>query len=111
MLAPVVVKPDTVSNSASIKLGIYPLIKKGRQPATENPIHARATIRNPPRALKDVSLGFENNDTQPKAVNPPIVTPNANKVFSPLTNAIIKGTNINPAINRASCPNMCAVIL
>jgi len=32
MLAPVVVKPETVSNIASVKLGISPLIQKGIHP-------------------------------------------------------------------------------
>jgi len=33
MLAPVVVKPDIVSNRASVKDGISPVTKKGRRPA------------------------------------------------------------------------------
>ena len=47
---PVVVKPDTVSNSASIKLGISPLITKGSAPNTDISIHAKATITKPSRA-------------------------------------------------------------
>ena len=38
MLAPVVVKPETVSKSASINDGIYPERKNGSEPKTERTI-------------------------------------------------------------------------
>ncbi len=50
MLAPVVVNPETVSNSASIKWGISRLMKKGSAPNTDMTIQTRATITNPSRA-------------------------------------------------------------
>ena len=45
--APVVVKPETVSKKASTKLGISPLIMKGRAPSTDTLSQARAVIRKP----------------------------------------------------------------
>ena len=50
MLAPVVVKPDTVSNQQSTKLGIAPLKKKGSAPNSEITIQASATVKKPSRA-------------------------------------------------------------
>ena len=44
---PVVVKPDTVSKSASIKLGITPLKTKGSAPNIERSIHDIATQTKP----------------------------------------------------------------
>ena len=47
MLAPVVVKPDTVSKRASMGLVIEPLMRKGRDPIILNMIQLRATVTNP----------------------------------------------------------------
>ena len=47
MEAPVVEKPLTVSKKASMKLGISPLITKGKDPIKEVEIQARATIKKP----------------------------------------------------------------
>ena len=45
--APVVVKPETVSKSASKKLGISALITNGKQPINEAKIQLNATIKKP----------------------------------------------------------------
>ena len=50
MLEPVVVKPDTVSNMASMKCGISPLMTKGRAPVTLSRIQLSATTAKPSRA-------------------------------------------------------------
>ena len=47
---PVVVKPETVSKKASIKLGISPEITKGIAPNRDMAIHARDTTAKPSRA-------------------------------------------------------------
>ena len=47
MEAPVVVKPETVSKKASMKLGISPLITKGRAPMADTVSQVRAVIRKP----------------------------------------------------------------
>ncbi len=47
MLAPVVVNPEMVSNSASIREGISPLIQKGRAPKKLKTTQIRATATNP----------------------------------------------------------------
>ena len=47
---PVVVKPDTVSNSASMNFGIAPSMTKGSAPNTDSKIHASATMTKPSRA-------------------------------------------------------------
>ena len=49
MLAPVVVKPETVSKSASVKLGIAPENTKGRQPKRLSTIQLIETITKPSR--------------------------------------------------------------
>ena len=50
MLAPVVVKPDTVSKKASTKWGMSPHRTKGIAPKADNRIQASATTANPSRA-------------------------------------------------------------
>ena len=47
MLAPVVVNPEIVSNSASVKLGISPLNTNGRAPMALSSTQARVTTTNP----------------------------------------------------------------
>ena len=47
MVAPVVVKPLTVSKNASIKTGISRLMTKGSAPKKETAIHASATMTSP----------------------------------------------------------------
>ena len=49
MLAPVVVKPDTVSNSAEIGSGIVPEIINGSEPTTLITIQLRAVTTKPSR--------------------------------------------------------------
>ena len=47
IVAPVVVYPDIVSNKASNRLGISPLIKNGSAPEILSTIHPNATLTNP----------------------------------------------------------------
>ena len=47
MLAPVVVKPDIVSNRASVKDGISPVMQNGIQPTILSTIHAREVLMQP----------------------------------------------------------------
>ena len=47
MLEPVVVNPEMVSNSASVKEGISPLIQKGRQPYKLITIQLKAVAMQP----------------------------------------------------------------
>ena len=49
MLAPVVVNPDTVSNSASVNEGISPLSVNGRQPMTLITSQLSAVVTHPSR--------------------------------------------------------------
>ena len=65
MLAPVVVKPETVSKKASTKLGISPEITKGRAPKTDISTQARATTAKPSRAYKLDRLGARRPSTRP----------------------------------------------
>ena len=47
MLAPVVVKPEIVSNKASVKEGISPVRQKGRQPKKLRSIQLREVAIQP----------------------------------------------------------------
>ena len=58
MLAPVVVKPDTVSKKASTKWGMSPEMQKGSAPKADMAIHAMATTARPSLANKAMLLGF-----------------------------------------------------
>ncbi|MPM72681.1 hypothetical protein SDC9_119657 [bioreactor metagenome] len=57
-LAPVVVKPDMVSNSASIKLGISPFKTNGIAPTILITIQLNATVTKPSRAKNTWLSGF-----------------------------------------------------
>ena len=57
--APVVVKPLTVSKSASIYDGISREMKNGSAPMSESTIHARATVIKPSRTNISVVRGFD----------------------------------------------------
>jgi hypothetical protein len=65
--APVVVKPDTVSNRASMKFGISPEKKNGRQPRRLIPIQLAPTQTNPSFAWKPsfafLQIKYMINDT------------------------------------------------
>ena len=50
MVAPVVVKPEMVSNRASTTEGISPLNRKGSEPVTASTIQHSATVTKPSRA-------------------------------------------------------------
>ena len=50
ILAPVVVKPETVSKMQSTKFGMAPLTKKGSAPNRETATQERETQRKPSRA-------------------------------------------------------------
>ena len=57
MVEPVVVKPETVSKKASIKLGMSPESTKGSAPKRDIKIHARDTTARPSRAYRDICPG------------------------------------------------------
>ena len=57
-LAPVVVKPETVSNSASVKRGISPEKTKGRAPKILSTIQQRATVTKPSFIKNAIRRGF-----------------------------------------------------
>ena len=57
-MAPVVEKPEQLSNTASAKFGISPEITKGRAPIRGNSIHIRDTIKKPSRILIGPAEGF-----------------------------------------------------
>ena len=57
-LEPVVVKPDTISNSASIKRGISPLSQNGIHPKRLSTIQPIDTSTNPSFAKNIFTSGF-----------------------------------------------------
>ena len=58
MLAPVVVKPETVSKRASMGLGIVLLMTKGMLPIRLKVIQLKATVTKPSRLWKTWFCGF-----------------------------------------------------
>ena len=52
IVAPVVVKPEAASNTASKKLGVTPERKKGRAPKMDTRTQVRATTAKPSRARR-----------------------------------------------------------
>ena len=69
MVEPVVVKPETVSKKASIKLGMSPESTKGSAPKRDMKTHARATTASPSRAYRDICRGFLPPSRSPTAAS------------------------------------------
>lgn len=83
MVAPVVVKPETVSKKQSKKLGMEPERRKGSAPKSDMAIHARATMTKPSLAYMVVSAGSFQRRSMPAAKVITMVMPNACTAFSP----------------------------
>ena len=64
MLAPVVVKPETVSKNASVYEGISPLMQNGSAPKADMSAHESATITKPSRAYMTFDLGLKSSETR-----------------------------------------------
>jgi hypothetical protein len=69
IVAPVVVKPETLSKRASTGLGVTPVIIKGILPRILVKNQAKDTRRNPSPALKEMVLDFP----KPKARTAPLM--------------------------------------
>ena len=106
IVAHVVVKPDTVSKTASIKFGTYFDIQKGIAPIKDKYIHAIDTIKNPPLADRFLFFGLKTVAGIPIANNANRVIPNASGVVvSPYANDIMNGIIIKPATVSDMKPN------
>ena len=75
MLAPVVVKPDTVSKNASTNRGICPLMVKGRAPNRESRIQLAPTIQKPSLAYMASFLGLRSVRSLPTTRSMAITMP------------------------------------
>ena len=82
MLAPVVVKPDAVSNSASQKCGIVPDSRNGSAPNTDSSIHDSPTTTRPSFAKMSCLRGILKVSTLPSAISSTIGIRNAVSVSS-----------------------------
>ena len=69
MLAPVVVKPETVSKKASTKWGISPEMTKGMAPNSDMRIHAKATTARPSLAYREVRTGLRAPSSSPHSAS------------------------------------------
>ena len=110
MLAPVVVKPDIVSNRASVKDGISPVTKKGRQPIRLSRIHARDVLIQPSLRYSVVFSGLflvMINPLKKQAdATMRYATASCSRYISP-TNA---GRSMRQEVSRNTCPNIYLII-
>ena len=99
MDAPVVVKPETVSKSASINEGIAPDRKNGSAPKTDSAIQLNATITKPSRENRRLFCGFLTRISSPPIARQiPAETPNQTaELPSANTAQVISGTAIKAA--------------
>ena len=81
--APVVVKPEIISNSASTYEGIAPLMTIGSAPNAEMRIHAAATVTSPSRAKIALFFGRRQDSETPTTASSSIVKRNAFRSPSP----------------------------
>jgi hypothetical protein len=87
MLAPVVVKPETVSNTLSTKDGITLLSIKGSAPNIDISIHDKAATHKPPMVYITLFVGCLSVHGMPMAKRRVIVIKKAKKErLSPLNN-------------------------
>ena len=70
MVAPVVVKPEIDSNTASMKLGIVCDSHRGRHPATDSTIQESAVAAKPSLRYMTLLLGFLNTSRKPSTLRP-----------------------------------------
>ncbi len=68
MLAPVVVKPEAVSNTASVKEGISPVSMKGMQPAILSTSQERAVATQPSFMKTVMFFGFFTEIRKPRII-------------------------------------------
>ena len=83
MDAPVVVKPEIISNSASMYEGMAPLMTIGSAPNAEMRIHAAATVTSPSRAKMALFFGRRKDSATPMTASSSIVMRNAFRSPSP----------------------------
>ena len=81
IVAPVVVKPETISNIQSIKFGMTPETHSGIAPTILIIIHAKATVTKPQDEVICVFCGLLTIHGMPTANNMAIVSPKAKVVL------------------------------
>ena len=93
--APVVVRPLTISNKASVKEGISPLMTNGSAPTSELATQQTATAINPSFEKKIIFLGLRKKTiAAPTIKAPAMVSPNTKTQFhSPKIIAVIRGND------------------
>ena len=110
MLAPVVVKPDIVSKSASVKDGISPVMQKGMHPTKLNRIHAREVLIQPSFKYNVVLVGLlrvmKKPITKQHAATKRYAKPSCSKYISPTS----AGRSMRAEVSRSTCPNIYRII-
>jgi hypothetical protein len=110
IVEPVVVNPETVSKNASIKLGIYPLIKKGSAPKSDIRIHESATITYPSLAYMTDFVAFFLRQSKPVTARAAIVREKEMSVSSPYITAPIAGNTSNAASTSRILPMLLKIM-
>ena len=111
MLAPVVVKPDTVSKKASTKDGMHPSMTNGRAPISDMMIHDSPTVTNPSFAKISGFDGFFIVSSVPAATDRTIGIRNAAKALSPYITDTTSDGIISIPSTRTICPIIYETIL
>ena len=111
MVAPVVVKPDIVSNQQSEKVGNAPLSQYGNTPKMEYTIHTSATMAYPSRSatLRSARLPIS-SPSKPVSRVIAVLTSQASKSGSWYANAVNIGANMNNASRHNSAPSVFTTI-
>jgi hypothetical protein len=111
MLAPVVVKPDTVSKSASAKDFVTPENMKGSEPKILRKIQESATITKPSLEYSFELLGFLITSSAPTAPDMSIDQKKANVAFSVYIIPVARGSKKNAVSKSKSQPSVYFIIL
>lgn len=105
IVAPVVVKPETVSKKASIKDGMLPENKNGKEPKNEKKIQPNVTINKASFALILLVLTEILDIGKPITSNNKIEYIKADRSFPPVNKDTNKGGKRAIASNRSRLPN------
>jgi hypothetical protein len=103
-VAPVVVNPETDSNTAPATVGATPVAMNGMAPAATTTSHPRPTMAIPSRVLIEISRGVNHQSSPPVSAVPSVVT--AQGIVRPSNTAITLGGTIATATHTSSAPTM-----
>ncbi len=105
IVAPVVVKPETDSNTAPAIVGATPVTTNGTAPASTTAVHPNPTMATPSRGLISISRGVRRHMPSPTTAVPS--TAAIHGTNSPSLAAYTVGSSMAAAVHMRRAPITC----